>query len=507
MEAYGEEEDGRGGGAYYSHTTTPVDASINNGPRPPPQVNGMAVEDGPVVTVERGDDDDDDDDAKKKKKKRGVCDVCMKPHMANEDMNLRQCNMCGVCVHELCYGMIVTTGTAAAAMTTMMMMMETENTNNFVCHACKATGLEVEVNVPSRVGGPTLQDLLSDVNGIYSFTLFIRERQKEDDNVNNITDITDSEKKIDFYVAAGSFTHEYRNGNKDDKNVAAEEGGSSSSMKEAARRIYNNYCTKSSHQYITSLSSSAVSDIESNIMFNDETRLTNKVFDNARREVLVALECSLFEEYIKSSQYSAYLSTRRTTMIQNDRPVECALCSVKSKSSHAMHPLYDMPGKDGRQLVLPPDKTGPNFMRKGPRLAWVHTLCAMFISANENYSGLVYGCDGDGNWESIDDDDDDGDDDDNDGDENMKRINSYDDDDEKNETEQDKFTKCEEVYWILMDRLAENIINTASKLPDSILNTAEEDGGTVVRRTTHSFYTKPFLPSSSFVVVVSSSHT
>jgi len=447
------------------------------------------IEDGKTNDVDGDDDGDDhsrttpndgdaDDDANKKKRRGGVCDVCMKPHIANEMLNLKQCTACGVCVHELCYGM-------AADDDGGMMGTEKDKTNEdiFVCHACRAIGAEVEVNVPSRVGGPTLLDLLCDVNGIYSFTTFIRERRRNNNQRQQQDTNTDySEKMIDFHTAVSSFANEYRNNmmNNDDRVVG--EGGESlsttTSMIEGAHRIYNSYCIKSSPQYISSLSPSIISDIESNIFNNDDgtttRKFTNKVFDNARRMVVAELESNYLEEYIKSDQYSTYLSSRRTIMTQIDRPVECVLCSVKSHI-HAMHPLFDMPGKDGRQLVLPPDKTGPNFMRKGSRLAWVHTLCGMFISANENYSGLVYGCDGDGNWysESMDDSNHTNDD----GYENIKRIDADDDGDgggghyEKNESEQDKFTTCEEVYSILMDRLSENI-NTATKeecvLPDSV---------------------------------------
>lgn len=474
----------RNNGDDYSQITFPnVVASINNGPHSSHE-DGMAMDDsGRGVTVERGgiNDNDDDGDDVKQKKKRGVCDVCMKPHIPNELLNLKQCTMCGVCVHELCYGMAADDGNG------MIESMNANGSNSFVCHACKAIGVEVEANVPSRVGGPTLLDLLCDTSGIYSFTTFIREQRRTCNQQQQETN-TDSERMIDFYAAVGSFTNEYRKimMNNDDK-VNAEEGesSSSSSMKKAAHQIYDNYCTQSSSQYITSLTPSIISDIESNIFNNDETtkKFTNKVFDNARRKVLASLECNYFEEYMKSDQYSTYLSSRRTRMTQIDRPVECVLCSVKSHI-HAMHPLFDMPGKDGRQLVLPPDRTGPTFMRKGARLAWVHTLCAMFISANENYSGLVYGCDGDGNWEmqSMDNSIHTNNDDDY---ENIKGIDTDDDDDggidcgggnddEKNESEQDKFTKCEKVYLILMDRLAENI-NTSSReecvLPSSIAAT------------------------------------
>mmetsp|Transcript_12256 Transcript_12256/g.27210 ORF Transcript_12256/g.27210 Transcript_12256/m.27210 type:complete len:406 (+) Transcript_12256:192-1409(+) len=69
------------------------------------------------------------------------------------------------------------------------------------------------------------------------------------------------------------------------------------------------------------------------------------------------------------------------TMVQRKRPVACALCPIKT-GPHAMHPLYDVNGTEGRQVV-----------NKNNELAWVHTLCAMYISS---YNGYVYGCDRDG---------------------------------------------------------------------------------------------------------------
>ena len=67
----------------------------------------------------------------------GKCDVCRK----RDDFhghNLQRCRVCGLKVHELCYGLVVT---------------NCKNLN-FVCYACKAVGTEVEVNVPSIAGGP-----------------------------------------------------------------------------------------------------------------------------------------------------------------------------------------------------------------------------------------------------------------------------------------------------------------------------------------------------------------
>lgn len=56
-----------------------------------------------------------------------------------------------------------------------------------------------------------------------------------------------------------------------------------------------------------------------------------------------------------------------------------------------MHLLYDTHGKDGTPVILPQNK------RKGleERVAWVHTLCALFIGDREK---VVFGCKNDGSY-------------------------------------------------------------------------------------------------------------
>jgi hypothetical protein len=51
-------------------------------------------------------------------------------------------------VHKICYGM-VNTGTLKDP--------------HFVCHTCMRVRREMEVNVPSKVRGPTLRDLAEGV--------------------------------------------------------------------------------------------------------------------------------------------------------------------------------------------------------------------------------------------------------------------------------------------------------------------------------------------------------
>jgi hypothetical protein len=70
---------------------------------------------------------------------------------------------------------------------------------------------------------------------------------------------------------------------------------------------------------------------------------------------------------------------KRLRIQQVGRPSICELCGVRD-GIHAMYPLYDNHGTAGRQIL----RKDPE-----PRLAWVHSLCAFFISTQK---GFVYGC-------------------------------------------------------------------------------------------------------------------
>ena len=83
---------------------------------------------------------------------------------------------------------------------------------------------------------------------------------------------------------------------------------------------------------------------------------------------------------------------KRELMKQIYRPTECLLCS-HDKGIHAMHPLLDTHGKEGRQLVW--NGRGKNGKK---RLAWVHTLCANVIGSNPRSVSQVYGCDKNGDF-------------------------------------------------------------------------------------------------------------
>ena len=85
----------------------------------------------------------------------------------------------------------------------------------------------------------------------------------------------------------------------------------------------------------------------------------------------------------------------RELMTQEERPTECVLCSVDS-GVHAMHPIYDTWGSEGRQLVLPESEHHDTIKER--RLAWAHTLCAQFINVNPKTKGCVYGCDKNGKF-------------------------------------------------------------------------------------------------------------
>lgn len=94
-------------------------------------------------------------------------------------------------------------------------------------------------------------------------------------------------------------------------------------------------------------------------------------------------------EINKPSILGVSSSTKERIRVQ-ERPTECVLCGVQD-GIHAMHPLFDTHGPEGRQLLISP--RGNN-----RKLAWVHTLCANFICTKTG--GSVYGCYGnDGRYE------------------------------------------------------------------------------------------------------------
>ena len=97
---------------------------------------------------------------------------------------------------------------------------------------------------------------------------------------------------------------------------------------------------------------------------------------------------------------SKKIGKKHDHMKQAERPSECVLCS-HDKGIHAMHPLLDTHGPEGRQFVLPAQ--GDGIKRKEKRLAWVHTLCASTICSNPQTAGCVYGCFKDKSYEGEED--------------------------------------------------------------------------------------------------------
>lgn len=92
------------------------------------------------------------------------------------------------------------------------------------------------------------------------------------------------------------------------------------------------------------------------------------------------------------------MGKKRQHIRQEKRPTECILCT-HDKGIHAMHPLLDTHGPEGRQLVIDRpcwDVNGRAKKEKKP--AWVHTLCASVICSNPRTEGSVYGCDRHGNY-------------------------------------------------------------------------------------------------------------
>ena len=337
----------------------------------------------------------------------GQCDICTKPD-GERDHNLQQCKVCSVLVHELCYGMVPTA---------------TKNPD-FVCHACKAVGQEIVVNVPSRLGGWLLRDVLVQTAGAKSFREYLRGIGGKGD---------DDERRLDFYLAASDFY-----ANKD------EEGLFEEPLKVRAQNIFDTYCARDAAKKID-LSDGMMSEIEATIFDEDGSNIASDMFNAARQEVLLSLQKAHLGKYKQSATFKAHLASTRKMVKQEERPTQCSLCSV-STGVHAMHPLYDDYGREGRQLLLP--ATGVGFKRKEERLEWVHTLCAMFICASGRTGGLVYGCTADGDWEMPDDEDEEEES------QSQKVIGNKDGSEEDPlQMEQLSYTKCEQTFEPLLERL------------------------------------------------------
>ena len=146
-------------------------------------------------------------------------------------------------------------------------------------------------------------------------------------------------------------------------------GDLSLAIKERAQQIFDTYLAKdaATTNKLNELPSNILAEIDAKLFNGDnDTRIECTLFEDARKSILQTLldtpqTNTLYERYTQSSLFKSYLESQRTTLKQIERPTECVLCNVASEE-HAMHPLYDNHGKEGRQLVLP--ATGVGFKRK-----------------------------------------------------------------------------------------------------------------------------------------------
>jgi len=81
---------------------------------------------------------------------------------------------------------------------------------------------------------------------------------------------------------------------------------------------------------------------------------------------------------------------------QKERPVECALCSVKD-GMHAMHPLFDYHGKGGRQICVPVKTKNKNDKSGEKKLVWAHALCSLYLCSKS----FTYPCYKDGYYAGM----------------------------------------------------------------------------------------------------------
>ena len=295
----------------------------------------------------------------------GNCDICMKPDNSHEH-NLQRCKECNLLVHELCYGLSPTT---------------TKN-KDFICHACKAINTNIEVNGISRIGGMNFKDLILSKDGRISLKEFISKQQldaaaKSDDNMGERQRKVDHstyllnvkcEKLLNFYLAITDFESSKDDDDDDtiDKKPSLEDEMFNITSKEQAQQIFDKFCAKDAEHKID-LPSKTLSKIDKTI-YNNDHNITSTLFNDAKKHVYKELEqtTDLFTRYRQSTYYPKFLSSQRDIMKQIERPSECALCSV-STGLHAMHPLYDTHGKEGRQYVIP-SSVAP--VKKERRLAW-----------------------------------------------------------------------------------------------------------------------------------------
>mmetsp|Transcript_1717 Transcript_1717/g.2566 ORF Transcript_1717/g.2566 Transcript_1717/m.2566 type:complete len:423 (+) Transcript_1717:70-1338(+) len=90
-------------------------------------------------------------------------------------------------------------------------------------------------------------------------------------------------------------------------------------------------------------------------------------------------------KYDKRDHWKCWPCQLKHLQPDGKRATKCVLCSV-SDGVHAMHPVYNKEGPDGKQMMR---KSGP---------AWAHTLCGMFIGSHRKTAGCVFVCDENGDY-------------------------------------------------------------------------------------------------------------
>ena len=307
----------------------------------------------------------------------GKCDICMKKD-GDFGNNMQKCASCGLLVHELCYGLPPTSS----------------KDEGFVCRACKADGQEVEINDPSIIGGARLKHILSRKEFIPHFRSYLKAEDPDDEHSH--VDM------LDFFLAIEDFLERTSEGD-----MFKELFGLSGEV----NNLFQTYCAIDGPKRVLLEGSwsSRWREITARIgeqLGEEEEELHSGIFNSAKDLIHAYMEKELIDErFYKSVQFGKMMALTRKKIRQVGRPTSCVLCSVSS-GTHAMHPLYDVYGPHGRQYLIPGTRTGG--MKKEPKLAWVHTLCGMFISAQKQF---VYGCDEKGHWEGDESDEESDDDD------------------------------------------------------------------------------------------------
>lgn len=346
----------------------------------------------------------------------GKCDICMKKD-GDFGNNMQKCASCGLLVHELCYGLLPTSS----------------KDESFVCRACKADGQEVEVNDPSIIGGMRLKHILSRKDFVPHFRSYLKVEDPDDEHSH--VDM------LDFFLAIEDFLERTSEGD-----MFRELFGLSGEV----NSLFQTYCAIDGPKRVLLEGSWSARwrEITARIgekLGDDEEEMHSDIFNPAKALIQAYMEKELInEKFIKSEQFGRMLAVTRKKVKQVGRPTSCVMCSVSS-GTHAMHPLYDVYGPHGRQYLIPETRTGG--MKKEPKLAWIHTLCGMFVSAQKQF---VYGCDEKGHWEG-----DESDEESDEDDENPRKS----EEESQNAVAQRRFTMNEQMFLPAMKRMSSAVAN------------------------------------------------